>query len=225
MKRITLLIVDDYPLTRAGLGALLEDAADVQVIGEADNGHTAIKEARRLLPDIVIMDIAMPLLNGIEAARQITQGIRTTRVIIFSAHSDDHYLNRALQAGAAGYVTKQAGEKHLLEAIRQVHQGHPSFSPGIAAHLMQQWEESVLNGSAGLASPDTLTSRQTEVLQLVAEGFSTKEIAAFLSISVKTVHSHKQLLMNLLEVHGVAALTRYAARHGFVHVYAPGKGL
>jgi DNA-binding NarL/FixJ family response regulator len=221
MKKITILIADDYTVTRQGLRALLETSPDVQVVGEAENGYAAIRESRRLLPNIVLMDIAMPLLNGLEATRQITRTLHSVRAIVLSVYHDDHYLRWALHAGAAGYLRKQATEEHLFEAIRQVHQGNPYFSPTITARLVSYWEETVLNAPPQKAPTNRLTSRQTEILQLVSEGYSTKEIAALLSISVRTVQTHRQMVMNKLDIHGTAALTRYAASNGVVEFISP----
>jgi DNA-binding NarL/FixJ family response regulator len=225
MKNITVLISDDYAVARQGLRALLDEAPDVQVIGEAENGFEAVKKTRKSLPNIVLMDIAMPLLNGIEATRQITRTVRSTRVIVLSAYSDDHFLHRALQAGACGYVMKQTAEEDLFDAIRQVHQGHPFFSPSISGRLVSYWEENILNAPPQQPETNRLTSRQSEILQLVAEGYSTKEIAVLLSISARTVESHRQTVMDRLNIHEIASLTRYAVCNGMVESSASAPNL
>jgi DNA-binding NarL/FixJ family response regulator len=216
MKKISILLSDDHTVFREGLHILLETGDDMEVIGEAENGYKAVSESKRLLPDVVLMDIAMPLLNGLEATRQITRATRTARVIMLSAYNDDHYLELALQAGAAGYLMKKTTEDHLFEAIRQVHQGNPFFSPQLSRRMVRHWEDTNLNGRPRKIMTNKLTSRQTETLQLIAEGYSTKEIATVLSISAKTVEKHRQAVMDKLDLHEVASLTRYAISSGVV---------
>lgn len=216
MPGISVLISDDHAVVRHALAALLAKAPGVELVGEADNGHRAVAEAKRLMPDVILMDLAMPILNGLEATRQITTAIRTVRVLAFSAHADDRYVHQAMQAGASGYLLKQATRDELLQAIRQVHEGHAWFSPPIAGRLVRLWEEKHLRGGAARIVSNELTSRQTEILQLVAEGFSTKEIAGLLSISVNTVESHRHQAMERLGIHDIASLTRYAVSRGVV---------
>jgi DNA-binding NarL/FixJ family response regulator len=210
MKKISVILCDDHTVFRDGLRALLGAADDIEVIGEAENGHEAVTRTRELLPDVVLMDLAMPLLNGLEATRQIRRENRATRVLMLSGYNDDHSLDLALQAGVAGYVMKETTEAALFEGIRQVHRGDAFFSAPISQRLLKHWENKFLNGRPRKVMINTLTSRQTETLQLVAEGYTTKEIAVLLSISVKTVEKHRQRIMNQLNIHEVASLTRYA---------------
>ena len=205
---ITILLAEDHLIVREGLRALLKLERDLRVVGEAGNGREAIKLARTLCPDVIVMDIAMPLLNGLEATRQILQAQPTARVIILSAHSDDAYLESVLALGAAGYLIKQSAASILPQAIRQVHQGQLFFSPRIARRLQQR--------KLSPASGPKLTAREMEVLQLIAEGHANKQTADHLHISIKTVEKHRQSLMAKLDIHDTASLTRYAIATGII---------
>jgi len=216
MKKITILLADDHTVLREGLRLLLEKEEDIQVVGEASDGHQSVREAKRLKPDVVLQDLAMPLLNGLEAARQIAKEVPTTKVLILSAYSDDAHIEHAVEAGAAGYLMKETVGDDLLRAIREVAKGNAFFSPAVAKRLLKQWQEQFLNGTAGKTKPTLLTSRQTEILQLIAEGYATKQIAGLLSLSIKTVEKHRQDLMNMLNIHNIASLTRYAVSSGVV---------
>jgi len=214
MKAITILLVDDHPVVRQGLSALLKLETDMQVVEEADNGRTAVALAQTARPDVVIMDVSMPLLNGAEATRQIHQNVPSAKVLALSSYGDDEFVERLMQAGAAGYVTKETAAADLVKAIREVHQGKRFFSPAIARRLQSRAQTFGSLGS-GPISPD-LTSRQVEVLQLIAEGFANKQIAAELGISIKTVEKHRQQLMHKVGVHETAGLTRYAIANKLV---------
>jgi len=216
MKRITVLLSDDQTVVREGLRLLLQTEADIQVVGEAANGRRAVGETKRLKPDVVLLDLAMPLLNGLEAARQIAKEVPSTRVLILSAYNDDQYIEHAIEAGAAGYLMKETLGADLFRAIREVTQGNAFFSPPIARCLLKRRQEKQLNGGPDSTKANLLTSRQTEVLQLIAEGYATKQIADVLSLSVKTVEKHRQDLMNTLNIHNIATLTRYAVSSGVV---------
>lgn len=219
---MTLLVCDDHALMREGLRRLLATAEDMQVLGEADNGRRAVEEAKRLRPDVVLMDFGMPLLNGVEATRQIKRASSSTRVLMFSGYNDDQHVLQALEAGAAGYITKGANRDDLLQAVRQVHEGGAYFSVPISKRLVKLWEDKFLNGQSGNVTVNPLTSRQTEIVQLVAEGYGTKQIAGLLSISATTVWKHRQSAMDKLGIHDVASLTRYAVSRGVVESnYAP----
>ena len=158
----------------------------------------------------------MPLLNGLEAARQIAKEVPTTKVLILSAYTDDAYIEHALEAGAAGYLMKETAGADLLRAIREIAGGNAFFSPAVAKRLLKQWQEKFPNGSPVRADSIRLTGRQTEILQLIAEGYATKQIAGLLSLSIKTVEKHRQDLMNTLNIHNIASLTRYAVSSGVV---------
>ena len=216
MKKITVLLCDDHTVLREGLRLLLQTEADIQVVGEAANGQESVREAKRLRPDVVVQDLAMPLLNGLGAARQIADEVPSAKVLILSAYSDDQYIEHAIEAGAAGYLMKETAGDDLLRAIREIAKGNAFFSPPVARRLLKQWQEKLLNGSPVRTMATTLTSRQMEILQLIAEGYATKQIAGLLTLSIKTVEKHRQDLMDTLNIHNIAALTRYAVSIGVV---------
>ncbi len=217
MKTITVLLAEDHLIVREGLRALLTSAPDIQIIGEADNGREAVELTRTLTPDVIVMDIAMPLLNGLEATRQILRrASTTTKVIILSAHSDDAYVTKVMALGASGYLVKQTAFHVLPEAIREVHQGKTYFSPTISKRHRRQKPLTAAAGSDSKNNPSQLTSREMEVLQLVAEGKANKESADLLHISIKTVEKHRQTLMEKLNIHDTASLTRYAIANGVI---------
>ena len=220
MKKIAVLLVDDHAIVRQGLRALLEAEGDIAVVGEAENGREAVVLAKKTLPDLVLMDLAMPGLNGLEATRQIVRNLPSARVLVLTSYGDDDYVTQLLEAGATGYLVKQTAAADLLKAIREVHEGNAFFSPSIAKRLRQQGRES-LGAGQPCAKTGRLTSREAEVLQLVAEGFANKQIAAELSISIKTVEKHRQQAMNKLNIHDIAGLTRYAMSKGWVERGAP----
>ena len=214
MKTIRVLLVDDHAVVRAGLKALLEAAADMQVIGEAENGQQAVREAERLRPDVVLLDLAMPVLNGVGAARQIAERAPDAKVLILSSYSDAQYVREAIKAGVAGYLVKESAADVLLEAVRETDRGGAFFSPAIPLCLLKEcW------GSSGeRPGTATLSERQAEVLQLIAEGYCNKQIADVLFISIKTTEKHRQSLMIKLGIHKTAVLTRYAVSSGIVEV-------
>jgi DNA-binding NarL/FixJ family response regulator len=214
MKKITVLICDDHVMVRSGLRQLLKTTEDIEVIGEAGNGHLAVRETRRLSPDVVLMDISMPLLNGVEASRQIVKEFPAAKVLILSAYNDDQYVQHAVKAGATGYLMKESAESDLLRAIREIAEGNAFFSPAIARRLLKQPQETLLDSL--IKKVVTLSNRQMEVLQLIAEGYSNKQMGSMLCLSTKTVEKHRQGLMAKLNIHNVANLTRYAVTNGVV---------
>jgi len=216
MKRITVLLAEDHEIVREGLRALLEHEDDIEVIGEAQTGRQAVKLTGKLRPDVVVMDIAMPLLNGLEATRQILQARPAIKVLILSAHSDDAYIEQIIGLGAAGYLIKQTSHDVLSRAIREVQKGKTFFSPSISKRLNHHYEKSSDRIGLLKTKDDQLSSRETEVLQLVAEGNVNKETAAELGISIKTVEKHRQNLMKKLNIHDTAGLTRYAIATGII---------
>ena len=216
MKRITILLVEDHMVVREGFRKLLESENDLELVGEAQTGRQAVKMAAALRPDVVVMDIAMPQLNGLEATRQIRKAVPTAKVLMLSAHSDDAYVEQAIAMGAAGYLLKQTSAHALSEAIREVHKGGTFFSPSIAKRLRRRVRET-LNGKGKLRKKTVrLTSREIEVLQQIAEGRPNKQIAAELGISIKTVEKHRDHLMQKLDIHDTAGLTRYAIEAGII---------
>jgi DNA-binding NarL/FixJ family response regulator len=220
MKKITLLLVDDHAVVRQGLRALLEAEGDMVVVGEAENGREAVILAKKTLPDVVLMDVAMPGMNGLEATRQIVRNVPSAKVLVLTSYGEDDYVTQLMGAGATGYLLKQSAATDLLRAIREVRAGHEFFSPVIAKRLRQQNREATTAGQAG-AKTGRLTSREAEVLQLVAEGLANKQIASELAISIKTVEKHRQQAMNKLNIHDIAGLTRYAMSKGWVEGGAP----
>ncbi len=176
MKKIAVLLVDDHAVVRQGLRALLEAEGDITVVGEAENGREAVALARKTLPDVVVMDVAMPGLNGVEATRQIMKILPATKVLVLTSYGDDDYVSQLMEAGAIGYLLKQTAADDLLKAIREVKRGHPFFSPVIARRLQQQSRTAFRVGESSPKS-GKLTSREAEVLQLVAEGLANKQIA------------------------------------------------
>jgi len=216
MKKITVLVSDDHPVVRQGLRLLLEAAEDIAVVGEAENGHDAVRKAVSLHPEVVLLDIAMPLLNGVEAARQIAREVPLAKVLILSAYTHHHYVQDAIDAGVAGYLMKETAANDLLEAVREIAKGNAFFSPPIAQRFLKQWQETFSDGQPVRTKAAGLTRREAEVLQLIAESYSTKQISGLLSISKKTVEKHRQALMDKLNIHKIAPLTRYAVSAGIV---------
>jgi len=177
--------------------------------------------AKKVHPDVVVLDLVMPVLNGVEAARQITRDIPGTRVLVLSSYSDDERVQQLIEDGATGYLVKQTAANDLLKAIREAKKGNAYFSPSISKRLLDQCRDSFSRGAPVKKKTNTLTSREAEVLQLIAEGYANKQIAAELSISIKTVEKHRQQVMNKLNIHDVAGLTRHAISKGIVETNAP----
>jgi DNA-binding NarL/FixJ family response regulator len=216
MRKIKVVLADDHVVVRQGLRALLVAEEDIDIVGEADNGRQAVQLVKKLLPDVAVVDVAMPGLNGLEATRQITDMVPATKVLILSSYSDDEYVQQLTEAGAAGYLGKQTAANELLKAVREVDKGHAYFSPAIAKRLRDQSRTAFAEGQPLRHPNRSLTSREAEVLQLIAEGQANKQIACELSISIKTVEKHRQQVMNKLGIHDVAGLTRYALARGIV---------
>jgi DNA-binding NarL/FixJ family response regulator len=216
MKKISVLLADDHTVVRQGLRVLLEVEADIQVVGEAETGRQAVQMVKKLKPDVIVLDVAMPVLNGLEATRQIAREAHSTKVLILSSYSDDEYVQQLIEAGAIGYLVKQTAANDLLKAIREAVKGNAYFSPSISRRLLDQCREAFEKGSPVRKSGPHLTSRENEVLQLIAEGQANKQIAAELNISIKTVEKHRQQVMNKLNIHDVAGLTRHALSRGII---------
>ena len=216
MKRITVLLAEDHMVVREGFRKMLELEHDLEVVGEAQDGRQAVALVKKLRPAVVLMDIAMPQLNGLEATRQILKTVPGTKIVILSAHNDDAYVKNATESGAMGFLLKQTSSHVVCEAIRQVQKGNTYFGPTVARRLHQL--ESNAQSRAGRPQPRNvqLTSRETEVLQLIAEGKANKETAAELGIGMKTVEKHREHLMQKLDIHDTAGLTRYAISAGII---------
>jgi DNA-binding NarL/FixJ family response regulator len=214
---ITVLLAEDHLIVREGLRALLKLETDLEIVGEAGNGRQAVELARKLRPAVVVMDIAMPLLNGLEATRQIIRTAPATKVLILSAHSDDAYVERALSLGAAGYLIKQMAAHILPKAIREVHKGNLFFSPTVSQRRDHHKQKAHDRGDLPPGTEAArLSPRELEVLQLIAEGKANKETADVLQISIKTVEKHRQKVMEKLNIHDTASLTRYAIAAGII---------
>ncbi len=214
---VRIILAEDHRITREGLVNLLKERSDMEVVGEAENGREAVKLASELSPDLVIMDVTMPDLNGIDATRIITSGSNNTKVIALSMYSDKQFVQGMIQAGASGYLLKDCAFEELVSAIQAVIHGDTYLSPGIAGIVVRDYLNKL---TTDRSSADTvLTTREREVLQLIAEGNSTKEIAARLSVSVKTVETHRRQIMEKLGIFSIAELTKYAIREGLTSLH------
>src|SRR6266545_5428599 len=216
MEKIRVLLVDDHTVVRQGLRVLLEAEQDITIVAEAETGRQAVQLTKKHLPDVVVMDIAMPMLNGLEATRQIIREVPSAKVLVLSSYSDDEYVHQLTEAGAAGYLLKQTAATDLIKAIREAKKGNAFFSPAISKRLLENYREAFLKGVPLRKRADLLSPREAEVLQLVAEGKPNKQIAGELCVSIKTVEKHRQQVMNKLNLHDVAGLTRYAMSKGII---------
>ncbi|HZT33197.1 MAG TPA: response regulator transcription factor [Bryobacteraceae bacterium] len=212
---IRVLLADDHTLIRAGLRMVIDSQSDLNVVGEAGDGRDAVALAAKLKPDVVVMDIGMPSLNGIEAARQICSGLPDTRIVMLSMHSDEGYVLRALKAGARAYLLKDSAEADLPRAIRAAASGRSFFSPAVGKVLLEDYMRK-LQRTGAEDSYDLLSPREREILQLVAEGKSSKEIANLLDLRVYTVETHRARIMQKLNLHGIPELILYAVRKGII---------
>ena len=213
--RVRVLLVDDHELVRAGIRSLLERLPEVEVVAEASDGREAIRIVEDHNPDIVLTDIAMPVVNGLELTRQLADKFPNVRVVILSMYSDEEHVSLALRCGAAGYLLKGAAREELKLAIRAVAQGETYLSPPISQPIIKEYRNSA---AAETCSCRNITARQTQVLRLIAEGKTTKQIALELNISVKTVETHRMQLMDRLEIHDIPGLVRFAIRVGLVEL-------
>ena len=207
-----ILIADDHKILREGLRSLLEEQSDIQVVGEAENGRDAVYLATKLEPDVVVLDIAMPDLNGLEAARRIKKAAPGIKLLALSAHSEGNYVKGMIQNGASGYLLKDCASEELIKAIEVIVRGHIYLSPSIAGVIVDDYVQGL--STSGVPRVTVLTSREREVLQLLTEGNSTVQMAARIHLSVKTVESHRRSVMKKLDLSSVAELTKYAIREG-----------
>lgn len=216
MKRIKVLLAEDHTIVREGFRKMLELEGDFEIVGEAQDGRQAVALIQKIRPEVVLMDIAMPLLNGLEATRQVLKACPTTKIIMLSAHSDDAYVTSATESGARGFLLKQTSAHDVCHAIREVHKGGNFFSPAISKRQDRLNPTAPKRGTKFKTKPAQLTSREMEVLQLIAEGKANKETAAELGIGMKTVEKHREHLMAKLDIHDTAGLTRYAIGAGII---------
>jgi len=215
MSQIRILLADDHSVMRTGLRLVLERQPDFEVVAEASDGRQAVALAQQHLPEVVVMDIGMPNLNGIEASRQLTAALPQTSIVILSMHSDESYVLRALKAGARGYLLKESAEPDLIAAVRAVHAGKAFFSPAVSRMLVEDYVRRLQDREIE-DSFELLTNREREILQLIAEGKSNKEMAAMLNLSLYTVETHRGNLMEKLNLHTVPELIMYAVRKGVI---------
>jgi two-component system response regulator NreC len=215
VSKTTVLLAEDHTIVRKGLRSLLESEADIEIVGEAENGREAIDRVEELRPDVVVMDIGMPGLNGLEATRQIKKRFSDVQVLILTVHTGEEYILQILRAGASGYLVKQAAPAELISAIQAVHRGEAFLSPSISKKVLDDYVQRA-GAAAQWDSLERLTDREREVLQLIAEAYSTREIAEELHISIKTAETHRAHVMEKLGLRSTAELTRYAIRKGVV---------
>jgi len=204
------VLADDHALVRQGLSLILEAQPDMQIVGQAGNGHEAVELAQKLKPDVVIMDVAMPGLNGIEATRRLAEALPRTRVLALSMHKDSVYVREILRAGARGYLLKDSGDADLIAAVRAIAKGEGYISPAVSEAVLSDYRKHVTDPL------DLLTTREREVLQLIAEGKTNKEIATDLNLSVYTIEAHRGRIMEKLNLHSTGELVRFALRNGLI---------
>jgi two-component system response regulator NreC len=217
MAKIRVLVTDDHAIVRDGICALLALTGDIEVVGEASNGREALEMVTKLSPDIVVMDIVMPLMDGLEATRRIHKGFPETKVIVLTQYEDSEYVLPVVEAGASGFVSKAAASSELTSAIRSVYRGDSFLSPSIARLLVEDYRQMARVGKSKGTS-EQLTNREREILKLLAEGHTTREIAQMLVLSPKTVERHKTNLMAKLDIHNRLDLFKYALRKGIIVV-------
>lgn len=217
MSKIRVLICDDHTILREGIRLLLNSQPDIEVVGEAMDGRVAVDQARALKPDVILMDIAMPLLNGLEATKQIHRDNPNVHVLVLTMYESDEYVAQMLEAGASGYVLKKVAGSELANAIRAVYQGEAFLYPSITKRLIEDYLRRVETGQER-ASLDSLTDREREVLQLIAEGHTNKEIADMLSLSIRTVENHRAHVMQKLGIHDRGDLIKYAIQKGIIEL-------
>ena len=216
MQKIKVLVVDDHTIVRDGICALLALAGDIEVVGQAANGSDALKIVKQLEPDVVLMDIAMPIMGGLEATRRISKEFPRTRVLVLTQYDDKEYVFPVIEAGASGFISKAAASTELASGIRSVYQGDSYLSPSVARLLIEDYQRGAR--LVGHDSYDELTNRERDILKLVAEGHTTQDIADMLAISRKTVEGHKSNLMAKLGIHNRTELVKYALRKGIITI-------
>ncbi len=216
MSKIKVLLADDHTIVRQGLRALLDSQEDIEVVGEAEDGKQAFEKTKELVPDVVVIDITMPNLNGIEATRQIKKLNQEIEVLVLTVHDNEEYVYQILQAGASGYLLKESAVSDLVSAINSVEKGDIFLSPAISKIVVKDYIRHAVEGSGDFDSLNILTNREREVLQLIAEGSTNREVAHHLNLSVKTVDVHRSHIMEKLNIHDVTGLVKYSIRKGLI---------
>jgi two-component system nitrate/nitrite response regulator NarL len=211
-KRVRILIADDHPVVRRGLGSMLASQEQFEIVGEAGDGHQTLERARTLLPDVILMDIDMPQMSGLAVTELLRQQLPQIKVLILSMHSNPEFVVRILQSGARGYALKDTSPDELVRAITTIHAGDAFFSPDVARLALDQF----VRGNTSGPNPSDLTNREREVLIQIAEGRSNKEIANILNVGVRTIETHRERIMKKLDIHSIAGLTRFAVSNGLV---------
>ena len=214
MGKLRILLADDHTVVRQGLRKVVEESPDWEVVAEAGDGREAVRQAEELKPDVAIVDIAMPLLNGIEATRQIVKRSPSTRILVLTMHSDEAYVNQILKAGATGYLLKDSADVDLIQAVSAVAKGQSFFSPAVARLMLDDYTRQLSDYVTDRY--ELLSDREREIFQLIAEGKANKEIAALLSISLSTVETHRARIMEKLDLHSAAEIVLYAVRRGVI---------
>ena len=215
MPKLKVLLGDDHTLMRQGLRKILEERPEFEIVAEVGDGREAVKQCQATKPDVAVLDVAMPLLNGIDAAQQIARKVPETKVLVLSMHSDEVYVTRALQAGATGYMLKDSAGKDLLKGIASVAAGQAYFSPAIARLMLDDYKRRV-TGADVIDRYETLSAREREIFQLIAEARTNKEVAELLEISPATVETHRARILQKLDIHNTAELVLYAVRRGII---------
>ena len=215
MPKISVLLVEDHHVVRKGISYLLSLEEDIDLVGEAEDGNEAVKMAKDLCPDVVVMDITMPNLNGIDAVKQIKKAIPETKVMILTMHTREQYIRQALREGASGYLLKESTQEELANAIRTVHKGGVALSPSISRFVLKEYVRQA-DPKKDVDSLELLTDRERQVLRLIAEGKTNKEVAKYLSISKSTVNIHRTNIMQKLDIHDTAGLVRYSMEKGII---------
>lgn len=215
MEKIKILIADDHHLVREGIRSILEGESGFQIIAEATNGREAVTKSKNLCPDVILMDVSMPLLNGLEATRQLQRDCPGIKILALSVHEDEDVIRKMLAAGALGYLTKFADSAELIQAIRTVHSGEMALSPAITRLVVEDY---LRWADIEQKNPDKLTAREREVLQLIAEGYANREISDILKISIKTVQAHRNNLMQKLDLHTQGDLIKYAIQKKIINL-------
>ena len=216
METIKVLLVDDHTIVRQGIRALLESVPDIQIIGEAEDGKAAVEMAEKLRPNIMLVDISLPMLNGLEVTRRVRKKVPECKVLVLTMHENEMYVSQILRTGASGYLVKKTAVSELIMAIRSVHQGKAYFSPSISKIVLNDYLRKESRGEG--PSTELLSNREREILQLLAEGYSNKEIAVILNLSVKTVSNHRNRIMQKLDIHDITSLVKYALKQGFIEI-------